>query len=82
MSAKCNYCYINIYDEDGQCYGDEYPNGEIVCHNCLVSIAGLHKVLWYKMVSLGIGFRPEDIVILATEVHKYILEGNHVSKTL
>jgi len=31
MSAKCSKCRELIFDEDGQCYGEQLPGGEWVC---------------------------------------------------
>ena len=37
MSAHCSRCRDWIFDEDGQCYGEEIPDGSgvWVCDNCL-----------------------------------------------
>jgi hypothetical protein len=33
MSAHCKFCGDKIFDEDGQSYGSELPNGEWYCYD-------------------------------------------------
>jgi|GEM_PF-4476701 len=57
MSAKCKVCGTWVFDEDGQCYGTEFPkgSGEWVCNElaCQEAAESQGELLRYLRVAIS-----------------------------
>ena len=58
MSAKCSKCGMLIFDEKGQCWGTQLPNGDWVCDDDC---------------ELGLSLKPEGPVLTLKEWNRRAL---------